>query len=220
MLQSIFVFVLIICVLCISSRHRSVEAIGGRLVVHHQLLWQRRRTRPGTSTCQHRSKDQWWHTFGTQHLSKSLLDFIPVTLFSNIRCIQALNQLRWPLTFLFLSRTPQWNELQPPFNSNHPLVMASDLVQYYQYLLAGMCEAGRPPRSLLFSSLSQASGRARLPRQAMRKGWHHFIWSQWKDVNQCRLAVGSLNWSEHVCQVSSHWVPFCWRKHDSAASIR
>uniref|UniRef100_A0AAQ5YF60 BCAS3 microtubule associated cell migration factor n=1 Tax=Amphiprion ocellaris TaxID=80972 RepID=A0AAQ5YF60_AMPOC len=36
-----------------------------------------------------------------------------------------------------LARTPQWNELQPPFNSNHPLVLASDLVQYYQYLLAG-----------------------------------------------------------------------------------
>ncbi|TWW77793.1 Breast carcinoma-amplified sequence 3 [Takifugu flavidus] len=35
-----------------------------------------------------------------------------------------------------LSRTPQWNELQPPFSSNHPLVQASDLVQYYQYLLA------------------------------------------------------------------------------------
>ncbi|KAF3847256.1 hypothetical protein F7725_020284, partial [Dissostichus mawsoni] len=28
-----------------------------------------------------------------------------------------------------LARTPQWNELQPPFNSNHPLVLASDLVQ-------------------------------------------------------------------------------------------
>jgi hypothetical protein len=34
-------------------------------------------------------------------------------------------------------RTPLWNELQPPFLSNHPLVLASDLVQYYQYLLAG-----------------------------------------------------------------------------------
>ncbi|XP_056139016.1 breast carcinoma-amplified sequence 3 isoform X2 [Lampris incognitus] len=42
-----------------------------------------------------------------------------------------------------LARTPQWNELQPPFNSNHPLVLASDLVQYYQYLLAGL----NPPRS-------------------------------------------------------------------------
>lgn len=36
-------------------------------------------------------------------------------------------------------RTPQWNELQPPFNSNHPLVLASDLVQQFQYLLAGKC---------------------------------------------------------------------------------
>ncbi|KAM6946465.1 BCAS3 microtubule associated cell migration factor [Aplochiton taeniatus] len=37
-----------------------------------------------------------------------------------------------------LSRTPQWNELQPPFTSNHPLVVASDMVQYYQYLLTGL----------------------------------------------------------------------------------
>ncbi|GAA6065887.1 breast carcinoma-amplified sequence 3 isoform X1, partial [Tachysurus ichikawai] len=36
-----------------------------------------------------------------------------------------------------LARTPQWNELQPPFSSSHPLVQASDLVQYYQNLLAG-----------------------------------------------------------------------------------
>lgn len=41
------------------------------------------------------------------------------------------------------NRTPQWNELQPPFGSNHPLVQASDLVQYYQYLLAG--EISPPP---------------------------------------------------------------------------
>ncbi|XP_063060938.1 breast carcinoma-amplified sequence 3 isoform X2 [Engraulis encrasicolus] len=43
-----------------------------------------------------------------------------------------------------LARTPQWNELQPPFNSNHPLVLASDLVQYYQYLLAGLVPPGSP----------------------------------------------------------------------------
>uniref|UniRef100_H2MIL5 BCAS3 microtubule associated cell migration factor n=1 Tax=Oryzias latipes TaxID=8090 RepID=H2MIL5_ORYLA len=36
-----------------------------------------------------------------------------------------------------LARTPQWNELQPPFSTSHPLVLASDLVQYYQCLLAG-----------------------------------------------------------------------------------
>ncbi|XP_076139237.1 BCAS3 microtubule associated cell migration factor [Alosa pseudoharengus] len=58
-----------------------------------------------------------------------------------------------------LARTPQWNELQPPFNNNHPLVLASDLVQYYQYLLAGSPQGGLhhpaprpclcPPRYLL-----------------------------------------------------------------------
>uniref|UniRef100_A0A8C1PJL0 BCAS3 microtubule associated cell migration factor n=1 Tax=Cyprinus carpio TaxID=7962 RepID=A0A8C1PJL0_CYPCA len=43
-----------------------------------------------------------------------------------------------------LARTLQWNELQPPFNSNHPLVLASDFVQYYQYLLAGCAPPGSP----------------------------------------------------------------------------
>uniref|UniRef100_A0A672QU80 BCAS3 microtubule associated cell migration factor n=1 Tax=Sinocyclocheilus grahami TaxID=75366 RepID=A0A672QU80_SINGR len=42
------------------------------------------------------------------------------------------------------SRTPQWNELQPPFHSNHPLVLASDFVQCYQYLLAGLAPPGSP----------------------------------------------------------------------------
>ncbi|XP_072263334.1 BCAS3 microtubule associated cell migration factor [Pyxicephalus adspersus] len=43
-----------------------------------------------------------------------------------------------------LVRTPQWNELQPPFNANHPLLLASDVVQYYQYLLAGLAPPGSP----------------------------------------------------------------------------
>ncbi|XP_064206143.1 BCAS3 microtubule associated cell migration factor-like isoform X4 [Anguilla rostrata] len=43
-----------------------------------------------------------------------------------------------------LARTPHWNELQPPFSANHPLVLASDLVQHYQYLLAGMVPPGSP----------------------------------------------------------------------------
>ncbi|XP_060743614.1 breast carcinoma-amplified sequence 3 isoform X1 [Tachysurus vachellii] len=43
-----------------------------------------------------------------------------------------------------LARTPQWNELQPPFSSSHPLVQASDLVQYYQNLLAGLLPPGSP----------------------------------------------------------------------------
>ncbi|XP_016103197.1 breast carcinoma-amplified sequence 3-like [Sinocyclocheilus grahami] len=43
-----------------------------------------------------------------------------------------------------LARTLQWNELQPPFNSSHPLVLASDFVQYYQYLLTGLAPPGSP----------------------------------------------------------------------------
>lgn len=43
-----------------------------------------------------------------------------------------------------LVRTPQWNELQPPFNVNHPLLMAADVVQYYQYLLSGLVPPGSP----------------------------------------------------------------------------
>uniref|UniRef100_A0A4W5NUI1 BCAS3 microtubule associated cell migration factor n=1 Tax=Hucho hucho TaxID=62062 RepID=A0A4W5NUI1_9TELE len=43
-----------------------------------------------------------------------------------------------------LARTPLWNELQPPFLSNHPLVLASDLVQNYQYLLVGLVPPGSP----------------------------------------------------------------------------
>ncbi|XP_066551255.1 BCAS3 microtubule associated cell migration factor isoform X2 [Amia ocellicauda] len=43
-----------------------------------------------------------------------------------------------------LARTPQWNELQPPFNTNHPLLLASDSVQYYQYLLASLVPPGSP----------------------------------------------------------------------------
>uniref|UniRef100_A0A3Q3GU75 BCAS3 microtubule associated cell migration factor n=1 Tax=Labrus bergylta TaxID=56723 RepID=A0A3Q3GU75_9LABR len=55
------------------------------------------------------------------------------------------------------SRTPQWNELQPPFNSNHPLVLASDLVQYYQCLLAAMPPGSPGPITRHESSDSLAS---------------------------------------------------------------
>ncbi|KAI1893384.1 hypothetical protein AGOR_G00123180 [Albula goreensis] len=43
-----------------------------------------------------------------------------------------------------LARTPQWSELQPPFNTNHPLLLASDLVQQYQCLLSGLVPPGSP----------------------------------------------------------------------------
>ncbi|XP_043859166.1 BCAS3 microtubule associated cell migration factor [Dromiciops gliroides] len=43
-----------------------------------------------------------------------------------------------------LVRTPQWNELQPPFNANHPLLLAADAVQHSQCLLAGLVPPGSP----------------------------------------------------------------------------
>lgn len=84
------------------------------------------------------------------------------------------------------NRTPQWNELQPPFSSNHPLVQASDLVQYYQYLLAGEILP-----CLLVYSLSAVSGGAQIDSKISEE--HLFISSQWEDVNQCRSALGSSN---------------------------
>uniref|UniRef100_A0A672HFB1 BCAS3 microtubule associated cell migration factor n=1 Tax=Salarias fasciatus TaxID=181472 RepID=A0A672HFB1_SALFA len=56
-----------------------------------------------------------------------------------------------------LARTPQWNELQPPFGSSHPLVLASDLVQSYQSLLAAMPPGSPGPITRHESSDSLAS---------------------------------------------------------------
>ncbi|XP_078785877.1 BCAS3 microtubule associated cell migration factor isoform X9 [Oryzias latipes] len=56
-----------------------------------------------------------------------------------------------------LARTPQWNELQPPFSTSHPLVLASDLVQYYQCLLAAMPPGSPGPIMRHESSDSLAS---------------------------------------------------------------
>ncbi|MEQ2174159.1 Breast carcinoma amplified sequence 3 [Goodea atripinnis] len=60
----------------------------------------------------------------------------PISTAQKISDESALELSTSPRACWTLARTPQWNELQPPFNSNHPLVLASDLVQYYQYLLA------------------------------------------------------------------------------------
>ncbi|XP_032635214.1 BCAS3 microtubule associated cell migration factor isoform X6 [Chelonoidis abingdonii] len=55
-----------------------------------------------------------------------------------------LEMVTCPRASWTLVRTPQWNELQPPFNANHPLLLAADAVQYYQYLLAGLVPPGSP----------------------------------------------------------------------------
>ncbi|XP_061246209.1 BCAS3 microtubule associated cell migration factor isoform X2 [Bos javanicus] len=55
-----------------------------------------------------------------------------------------LEMMTSPRASWTLVRTPQWNELQPPFNANHPLLLAADAVQYYQFLLAGLAPPGSP----------------------------------------------------------------------------
>uniref|UniRef100_A0A8D1NEP0 BCAS3 microtubule associated cell migration factor n=1 Tax=Sus scrofa TaxID=9823 RepID=A0A8D1NEP0_PIG len=55
-----------------------------------------------------------------------------------------LEMMTSPRASWTLVRTPQWNELQPPFNANHPLLLAADAVQYYQFLLAGLVPPGSP----------------------------------------------------------------------------
>uniref|UniRef100_A0A0F7ZCW8 BCAS3 microtubule associated cell migration factor n=2 Tax=Crotalinae TaxID=8710 RepID=A0A0F7ZCW8_CROAD len=55
-----------------------------------------------------------------------------------------LEMVTCPRASWTLVRTPQWNELQPPFNLNHPLLLAADSVQCYQYLLLGLVPLGSP----------------------------------------------------------------------------
>ncbi|XP_027900631.1 BCAS3 microtubule associated cell migration factor isoform X3 [Xiphophorus couchianus] len=81
----------------------------------------------------------------------------PITTAQKISDETPLELSTSPRACWTLARTPQWNELQPPFSSNHPLVLASDLVQYYQYLLAGIPPSSPGPITRHESSDSLAS---------------------------------------------------------------
>uniref|UniRef100_A0A8C6L479 BCAS3 microtubule associated cell migration factor n=1 Tax=Nothobranchius furzeri TaxID=105023 RepID=A0A8C6L479_NOTFU len=72
------------------------------------------------------------------NLMEHVLELRPISTAQKISDDTPLELSTSPRACWTLARTPQWNELQPPFLTNHPLVLASDLVQYYQYLLAGM----------------------------------------------------------------------------------
>nr|XP_057935775.1 breast carcinoma-amplified sequence 3 isoform X1 [Doryrhamphus excisus] len=72
------------------------------------------------------------------NLVEHVLEPRPIITAQKISDDTALELCTSPRACWTLARTPQWNELQPPFNSNHPLVLASELVQSCQYLLAGM----------------------------------------------------------------------------------
>ncbi|EMP37720.1 Breast carcinoma-amplified sequence 3 [Chelonia mydas] len=75
--------------------------------------------------------------YGT--LVEHVLEPRPLSTAPKISDDTPLEMVTCPRASWTLVRTPQWNELQPPFNANHPLLLAADAVQYYQYLLAGSC---------------------------------------------------------------------------------
>ncbi|XP_018604141.2 BCAS3 microtubule associated cell migration factor isoform X1 [Scleropages formosus] len=78
------------------------------------------------------------------NLVEHVLEPRPISTAQKISDDTPLELSTCPRACWTLARTPQWNELQPPFNNNHPLVLASDLVQYYQYLLSGLAPPGSP----------------------------------------------------------------------------
>ncbi|KAG8122628.1 putative Breast carcinoma-amplified sequence 3-like isoform 2 protein, partial [Naja naja] len=75
--------------------------------------------------------------YGT--LVEHVLEPRPLSTTPKISDDTPLEMMTCPRASWTLVRTPQWNELQPPFNLNHPLLLAADSVQCYQYLLLG-CE--------------------------------------------------------------------------------
>ncbi|KAF1393608.1 hypothetical protein PFLUV_G00017810 [Perca fluviatilis] len=91
------------------------------------------------------------------NLVEHVLEPRPISITQKISDDTPLELSTCPRACWTLARTPQWNELQPPFNSNHPLVLASDLVQYYQYLLAAMPPGSPGPITRHESSDSLAS---------------------------------------------------------------
>ncbi|XP_037736437.1 BCAS3 microtubule associated cell migration factor isoform X8 [Chelonia mydas] len=80
--------------------------------------------------------------YGT--LVEHVLEPRPLSTAPKISDDTPLEMVTCPRASWTLVRTPQWNELQPPFNANHPLLLAADAVQYYQYLLAGLVPPGSP----------------------------------------------------------------------------
>ncbi|XP_026566007.1 breast carcinoma-amplified sequence 3 isoform X1 [Pseudonaja textilis] len=80
--------------------------------------------------------------YGT--LVEHVLEPRPLSTTPKISDDTLLEMITCPRASWALIRTPQWNELQPPFNLNHPLLLAADSVQCYQYLLLGLVPLGSP----------------------------------------------------------------------------
>ncbi|XP_078080741.1 BCAS3 microtubule associated cell migration factor isoform X3 [Mustelus asterias] len=73
----------------------------------------------------------------------------PINTVQKINDDTQLELLTSPRASWSLARTPQWNELQPPFNSNHPLLLSADAVQHCQNQLAGLVSPGSPAPTFL-----------------------------------------------------------------------
>ncbi|XP_064425056.1 breast carcinoma-amplified sequence 3 isoform X3 [Latimeria chalumnae] len=78
------------------------------------------------------------------NLAEHALEPYPVSAAQKISDDTPLEMVTSPRASWALARSPQWNELQPPFNTNHPLLLAADSVQYYQCLLSGLVPPGSP----------------------------------------------------------------------------
>ncbi|XP_048468292.1 breast carcinoma-amplified sequence 3 [Rhincodon typus] len=73
----------------------------------------------------------------------------PVNTVQKINDDTQLELLTSPRASWSLARTPQWNELQPPFNANHPLLLSADAVQHCQNQLAGLVSPVSPAPSFI-----------------------------------------------------------------------
>ncbi|XP_067866840.1 breast carcinoma-amplified sequence 3 isoform X1 [Heterodontus francisci] len=73
----------------------------------------------------------------------------PINTMQKINDDTQLELLTSPRASWSLARTPQWNELQPPFNANHPLLLSADAVQHCQNQLAGLVSPGSPAPTFL-----------------------------------------------------------------------
>ncbi|XP_077167362.1 BCAS3 microtubule associated cell migration factor isoform X3 [Paroedura picta] len=80
--------------------------------------------------------------YGT--LVEHVLEPRPLSTAPKISDDTPLEMATCPRASWTLVRTPLWNELQPPFNTSHPLLLAVDAVQCYQYLLVGLAPPGSP----------------------------------------------------------------------------
>ncbi|XP_006983248.1 BCAS3 microtubule associated cell migration factor isoform X4 [Peromyscus maniculatus bairdii] len=80
--------------------------------------------------------------YGT--LVEHMIEPRPLSTAPKISDDTPLEMMTSPRASWTLVRTPQWNELQPPFNANHPLLLAAEAVHYYQLLLAGSLPPGSP----------------------------------------------------------------------------